>query len=143
MPASYEAVGMRLDGSLFPVQLSVVSLQQQGEQRLLIFFQDLTHLKQQRDLLIQNEKMLMIGGLAAGMAHEINNPLGIISQDLQNLQRSFHPSWLKIVRSPRNWALISKILQQYLEEREISQLSAQHPRGDPTHLAHHRQHAAV
>ncbi len=34
-------------------------------------------LKDAQSLLVQNEKMVAIGQLAAGMAHEINNPLGL------------------------------------------------------------------
>uniref|UniRef100_B8DJX7 histidine kinase n=1 Tax=Nitratidesulfovibrio vulgaris (strain DSM 19637 / Miyazaki F) TaxID=883 RepID=B8DJX7_NITV9 len=39
------------------------------------------------DLMVQAEKMASVGGLAAGMAHEINNPLGGILQGVQNLRR--------------------------------------------------------
>ncbi len=40
--------------------------------------------KRMEQMMIQNEKMLSIGGLAAGMAHEINNPISgmIMSADL-------------------------------------------------------------
>lgn len=36
---------------------------------------DITDRKQMEEIMVQNEKMLSVGGLAAGMAHEINNPL--------------------------------------------------------------------
>lgn len=37
--------------------------------------------------LLQQEKMASIGRLAAGLAHEINNPLGFILSNLQSLQK--------------------------------------------------------
>ena len=39
------------------------------------------------EMMIQSEKMLSVGGLAAGMAHEINNPLGGVLQGAQNILR--------------------------------------------------------
>lgn len=40
---------------------------------------DITDLKQAEQQLIQNSKLASLGEMAAGMAHEINNPLAIIS----------------------------------------------------------------
>ena len=39
--------------------------------------------KKTQRMMIQSEKMMSIGGLAAGMAHEINNPLAGIMQNIQ------------------------------------------------------------
>lgn len=44
---------------------------------------DITELRRTNDMMIQNEKMLSVGGLAAGMAHEINNPLAGMLQGAQ------------------------------------------------------------
>lgn len=38
-------------------------------------------------LLLQNEKMALIGQIAAGIAHEINNPVGFISSNLESLRK--------------------------------------------------------
>ena len=37
--------------------------------------------------LLQSEKFSAIGQLAAGIAHEINNPIGFINSNLQTLQQ--------------------------------------------------------
>ena len=44
-------------------------------------------LKQVHDQMLQQEKMASIGQLAAGVAHEINNPAGFISSNLNSLQK--------------------------------------------------------
>jgi len=47
---------------------------------------DITHRKQLEETLLQTEKMVSIGGMAAGIAHEINNPIAGILQSSQLLQ---------------------------------------------------------
>lgn len=39
------------------------------------------------EVMMQTNKMVSIGGLAAGIAHEINNPLGVMVQAAQNIER--------------------------------------------------------
>jgi len=51
------------------------------EQRSLI-----EKLKETQAQLLQSEKMASIGQLAAGVAHEINNPVGFVSSNMKSLQ---------------------------------------------------------
>ena len=54
----------------------------EGEQQLLIKKLETAH-----NQLLQSEKMAAIGQLAAGVAHEINNPVGFVNSNLGTLQR--------------------------------------------------------
>ena len=45
----------------------------------------LQHLKETQAQILQSEKMSSIGQLAAGIAHEINNPTGFVSSNLKTL----------------------------------------------------------
>jgi signal transduction histidine kinase len=44
-------------------------------------------LKESQDRILQQEKMASIGQLAAGVAHEINNPIGFIASNLNSLTK--------------------------------------------------------
>ena len=52
---------------------------------LLITFQDLTHLKEMEERLKRTDRLAAVGQLAAGLAHEIRNPLASISGSVQLL----------------------------------------------------------
>ena len=68
------------------VQERTLKLQQRN-QELQQAFQDL---KQAQNQLVMREKMASLGNLVAGVAHEINNPVGAVNSSGQVLEKAFH-----------------------------------------------------
>ncbi|MBU0485316.1 MAG: response regulator [Proteobacteria bacterium] len=62
-------------------------LEQQVRQRTADLESAYDKLKASQDQLLQQEKMATVGLLMAGIAHEINNPLGFISSNLGSLKK--------------------------------------------------------
>jgi signal transduction histidine kinase len=60
-------------------------LEQKVQERTLELSQTLGNLKKAQLQLVQHEKMSTIGQFVAGIAHEINNPVGFISGNLEQL----------------------------------------------------------
>ena len=73
------------DGHIVPVSVYFGLIEHQGEKTLQGIYLDISDRKNLESQLIQSEKMAAIGQLAAGIAHEIRNPLGIIMNALYDL----------------------------------------------------------
>nr|WP_320193144.1 ATP-binding protein [uncultured Desulfobacter sp.] len=63
--------------------VTIYPLVANGVEGAVIRVDDTTDQVQMEEMMIQSEKMLSVGGLAAGMAHEINNPLAGMMQTAQ------------------------------------------------------------
>ena len=70
-------------------------------------------------MMVQTEKMMSVGGLAAGMAHEINNPLSGVLQSCQNIQRRLSPDFPANRQTAETLGLDLDQVRHYLESRGI------------------------
>ena len=79
-----ETVISRSSGRIVPIGISCAPMSDRDGTPLgaVAIFQDLTEMKQLQRQVLQTEKMASIGQLAAGVAHEINNPMGFIHANL-------------------------------------------------------------
>ena len=85
----------------------------------VIRIDDVTSRVQLENMIIQNEKMGSLGELAAGIAHEINNPLGTILQSLQNIQRRLSDQLPQNAQVADELQTDMEAINLYLQERKI------------------------
>lgn len=102
----------RKDGKRLSLRFSVSPLKlPDGEERgRIIFFHDMTELKRIEEEMQKVEGLALIGELAAGIAHEIRNPMASISGSIQMLKEG-------LARDDVNNQLMEIIL------REVSRLN--------------------
>jgi len=93
IPQKMEKIIEKIDNELRYNDIVIYPLISNGVEGAVIRMDDVTTRIRIEDMMVQTEKMMSVGGLAAGMAHEINNPLGGILLGVQNILRRVSPEF--------------------------------------------------
>ncbi len=88
----------------------------------IIRIDDISEKVRLEEALLQSDKMLTVSGLAAGMAHEINTPLGSIIQNAQVIANRIAPDNKKNQQQADACGTDIKKIYDYLLQRGIIQL---------------------
>lgn len=101
--------------------ITIFPLIADGIDGVVIRIDDVTEQVQIEESMVQNEKMLSLGGLAAGMAHEINNPLGGIIQNANVIRNRLTDSEMPANKAAAQEAGISmEQISRFMEARKIT-----------------------
>jgi PAS domain S-box-containing protein len=99
--------------------VTVYPLTTDGADGAVIRLDDVTDRVRIEEMMVQTEKMMSVGGLAAGMAHEINNPLAGILQNLQVMRNRITHTTDRNVSAAEAAGTSLGAIQAYMEERGL------------------------
>src|SRR5690348_2940756 len=101
-------------GKFLTLNVSITPLVSKSGERIgrLLLFDDVTQRERMEEQMTQTEKLTSLGLLAAGVAHEVNTPLAVISNYIQMLAKQMPED------DPRH-NIIDKIVKQTFRASEI------------------------
>ena len=101
-------------GKVLTMNVSITPLVSKSGERIgrLLLFDDVTQRERMEEQMSQTEKLTSLGLLAAGVAHEVNTPLAVISNYIQMLAKQMPEG------DPRQ-GIIEKIVKQTFRASEI------------------------
>ena len=105
---------LQRQGLSLVVNVSITPLVGKSGERIgrLLLFDDVTQRERMEEQMSQTEKLTSLGLLAAGVAHEVNTPLAVISNYIQMLAKQMPED------DPRH-SIIEKIVKQTFRASEI------------------------
>ncbi|RTR28731.1 PAS domain S-box protein [Robertmurraya yapensis] len=85
----YEEKLVCVNGDVIDVQIKIIPFVYEGKASLHIVIRDMTEVKRNEEFIQQSEKLNVVGELAAGIAHEIRNPLTSLKGFTQLLEYKY------------------------------------------------------
>lgn len=87
-PVRFDGTIIKKDGGTVVLGFTASLLRDEGDQvrGIILTFQDITRLVQMEEQVRRQERLASVGSLAAGIAHEIRNPLASLSGSIQMLR---------------------------------------------------------
>jgi PAS domain S-box-containing protein len=112
--------GVQRNGRI--LELTVSPLRSLTLRGAVITIVDVTDTVRIHEMLVHSEKINSMGNMAAGMAHEINNPLAAISQNAQVLQTRISKDNKNNRRVAEQHGIALASVVNYIEARRIPEL---------------------
>jgi len=122
IPIKDEKVPRVSKGEVRYSDITVYPLGTNGADGAVVRIDDVTDRVRIEETMIQTEKMMSVGGLAAGMAHEINNPLGAIIQNVQVIKNRISDKLPKNREVAESCGTTLDVIQEYLRQRAIEEM---------------------
>ena len=104
------------------VDITVYPLTAEGMEGAVIRIDDVTEKVRAEEMMIQSEKMLTVGGLAAGMAHELNNPLAGIVQNIQVVMNRLSGNLPQNHQTASGLQIRLETINAYIQDRGIDRM---------------------
>jgi len=114
---------LKADNETYYEDVTIYPLIANGVEGAVIRVDDVTEQVRLEEMMVQSEKMMSVGGLAAGMAHEINNPLGgmmqtasVMSNRMTNLELPAN------IRAAEAAGISMEAIRTFMEARGIPEM---------------------